>query len=94
MLEIYLTDGEDQGVWLKLPSSSAELGEAYAKLEEAKEYPKIEIHDVKSPRRWSGGLFDRETSHIPQSGGTRFPRQTDGGHDGTGAGNLRSRCAD
>lgn len=49
MLEIYLTDGEDQGVWLKLPSSSAELGEAYAKLEEAKEYPKIEIHDVKSP---------------------------------------------
>ena len=49
MLEIYLTDGEDQGVWLKLPSSSAELGEAYAKLEEAKEYPKIEIPDVKSP---------------------------------------------
>ena len=43
---------------------------------------------------YEGGLFDRETSHIPQSGGTRFPRQTDGGHDGTGAGNLRSRCAD
>ena len=33
MLEIYLTDGEDQGVWLKLPSSSSQLGEAYAKLE-------------------------------------------------------------
>lgn len=49
MLEIYLTDGEDQGVWLKLPSSSAELGEVYAKLEKAKEYPKIEIHDIKSP---------------------------------------------
>lgn len=33
MLEIYLTRSEEQGVWLKLPSSPAEIGEVYAALD-------------------------------------------------------------
>ncbi|MDD4808376.1 MAG: antirestriction protein ArdA [Oscillospiraceae bacterium] len=49
MLEIYLTRSKEQGVWLKLPSSPAEIGEAYAVLDGIDSaHPETSITDASS----------------------------------------------
>ena len=51
MIELHLTRGDNyEGVYLRLPATPAEVGEAYAMLDSISRYAgKTRIVDVKSP---------------------------------------------